>query len=317
MDLVLECTAGPLKGRQFPLQEGQVITFGRTSKSSVPIPGDKFLSGVHFGVERRADSCLLTDKKSSNGTFLNGDRVSDAVVKPGDEIRAGDSFFAVRFGKASGGASAPPPPAPRPASEVVQTVRPSGSSGSSSRPSESAPPAYAPPPQPPPPAPPPAIPAPPPRSPAPSTFDSVARDHAAVVGHWVLTSVPAGWEVVEEYGIQEAGREGVPASAMVSEEPLPSGMTLDEFVQSQIGSLRQYLRDPRIERGGTPAISGAEDALVLEVRYKTRDGQGIYYRSIYARRGDRVGVLTLKTLEADWPRVRAVFEEILSGVSFR
>jgi hypothetical protein len=315
MDLVLECTAGPLKGRQFPLKDGQVITFGRTSKSSVPIPDDKFLSGIHFGVERRADSCLLSDKKSSNGTFLNGNRVSDAVVKPGDEIRAGDSFFAVRFGKASGGASVPPPAPPPAVSEVMQTLRSSGSSASASRPSESAPPAYAPPP--PPPAPPPAIPAPPPRPPAPSTSDSGAREHAAVVGHWVLNSVPAGWEVVEEYGIQEAGREGVPASAMVSEEPLPSGMTLDEFVQSQIGSLRQYLRDPRIERSGTPAISGADDALALDVRYKTRDGQGIYYRSIYARRGDRVGLLTLTSLETDWTRVRAVFEQILSGVSFR
>lgn len=108
MDLVLECVAGPLKGRQFPLQDGQVITFGRTSKSSVPIPDDKFLSGIHFAVERKANSCLLSDRKSSNGTFLNGNRVTDAVVNPGDEIRAGDSFFAVRFGKASAEVSAPP-----------------------------------------------------------------------------------------------------------------------------------------------------------------------------------------------------------------
>ncbi len=313
MDIVLECVAGPLKGRQFPLQDGQVITFGRTTKSTVPIPDDKFLSGLHFGVERKGDSCLLIDKKSSNGTFLNGNRVTDGVVKPGDEIRAGDSFFAIRFGAASG--AAPPPPPPRSsASVVLRTMKSVGGGASPQKPAFASPAPSAsqtvPPPSP--------APAPPARPYVPPSDDSASRGRAAaVVGHWVFSKVPSGWEIMEEYGIQEMGRETMPASAMVSEEQLPSGMTLEEFVQSQIGSLRQYLRDPRIERSSAPQISGGEDVQALDVRYKTKDGQGIYYRSVYTCRGERVGLLTLKTLEAESGRVKAAFEEILSGISYR
>ena len=313
MDIVLECVAGPLKGRQFPLQDGQVITFGRTTKSTVPIPDDKFLSGLHFGVERKGDSCLLIDKKSSNGTFLNGNRVTDGVVKPGDEIRAGDSFFAIRFGAASG--AAPPPPPPRSsASVVLRTMKSAGGGASPQKPAFASPAPSAsqtvPPPSP--------APAPPARPYVPPSDDSASRGRAAaVVGHWVFSKVPSGWEIMEEYGIQEMGRETMPASAMVSEEQLPSGMTLEEFVQSQIGSLRQYLRDPRIERSSAPQISGGEDVQALDVRYKTKDGQGIYYRSVYTCRGERVGLLTLKTLEAESGRVKAAFEEILSGISYR
>ncbi len=315
MDIVLECVAGPLKGRHFPLQDGQVITFGRTTKSTVPIPDDKFLSGLHFGVERKGDSCLLIDKKSSNGTFLNGNRVTDGVVKPGDEIRAGDSFFAVRFGGVSNPAPTPAPaPARSSASVVMRTMKSAGGGASQLKPAFASPAPSAsqtvPPPSP--------APAPPARPYVPPSDDSASRGRAAaVVGHWVFSKVPSGWEIMEEYGIQEMGRETMPASAMVSEEQLPSGMTLEEFVQSQIGSLRQYLRDPRIERSSAPQISGGEDVQALDVRYKTKDGQGIYYRSVYTCRGERVGLLTLKTLEAESGRVKAAFEEILSGISYR
>jgi hypothetical protein len=35
------------------------------------------------------------------------------------------------------------------------------------------------------------------------------------------------------------------------------------------------------------------------------------------RRGDRAGMLTLKTPESELPRVKPIFDTILAGISFR
>jgi hypothetical protein len=306
MDAVLEATAGPLRGQRLPLPDGDVVTVGRTNKSKVAIPDDKFLSGIHFAVVWKGDSGRLVDHGSSNGTYVNGKKVSEAVLKSGDEIRAGDSIFILHKG---GQPSATVPVHEKASSSDEITAYPAAPSGH-----PTAPPPRAIPPPPSAPAPVPAM-----RSSASPEITLRDRDRGAniEVGNWRFSSLPQGWEVVEDYGIQESGRDGMPASAMASEELLSRGMSLDDFVQSHVGSLRGYFREPRIERSSVPPVSGAEDTVALDVRYKTKDGQAIFYRSVYVRRGDRAGMLTLKTPEAELPRVKPVFDTILAGVSFR
>jgi hypothetical protein len=129
---------------------------------------DGSVSRRHARIERRGAAYFVVDEGSANGTFLDSQRVADALLRPGQEVRFGAVAFRVEI---SGGASfendgtiiggapmmAPPPPLPRP-------------------PAPGAPPAYAPPPPPPsaapaypppprpvaPPAPPAAVPPPPP-----------------------------------------------------------------------------------------------------------------------------------------------------------
>src|SRR5262249_49080208 len=55
------------------------------------------LSSLHFSVEYDGTQCRIRDLGSSNGTFVNGDRVNDRVVHDGDSVAAGGSTFLVRI----------------------------------------------------------------------------------------------------------------------------------------------------------------------------------------------------------------------------
>ena len=97
MQAVLEVTAGPHSGRRIVLRPGVPVRIGRTSKSDYVVAEDTFLSSAHFYVEFTADRCIVRDLNSSNGTYLNGTRTSEGILREGDVITAGQSSFAVRM----------------------------------------------------------------------------------------------------------------------------------------------------------------------------------------------------------------------------
>src|SRR3989344_4925528 len=52
---------------------------------------DKTVSRNHLEIEYIQDSFLLRDLGSTNGTYLNGSKVKEAYLSPGDLIKAGNS----------------------------------------------------------------------------------------------------------------------------------------------------------------------------------------------------------------------------------
>jgi len=97
MQAVLEVTSGPHSGRKIVLRPGVPVRIGRTSKSDYVVAEDTFLSAAHFYVEFSSDRCVVRDLNSSNGTYLNGTRTSEGILREGDVITAGQSSFAVRL----------------------------------------------------------------------------------------------------------------------------------------------------------------------------------------------------------------------------
>jgi hypothetical protein len=97
MRVVLEIHSGPSAGKKAWLRSGQRIVIGRTEGSECVIPHDGQLSGRHFAIECSIEKCLVRDLGSSNGTFLNGQKVEEAVVQGGDLIVAGQTTFAIRI----------------------------------------------------------------------------------------------------------------------------------------------------------------------------------------------------------------------------
>jgi pSer/pThr/pTyr-binding forkhead associated (FHA) protein len=80
---------GPLKGeiQEFPQSE---ITIGRHPSCAVRFPADLVLvSRNHARIARAGNSFKLIDT-STNGSFVNGKRVKEAVLKTGDVIGLGD-----------------------------------------------------------------------------------------------------------------------------------------------------------------------------------------------------------------------------------
>lgn len=69
-----------------------VTTLGRTSENDVAFPGDSNVSRYHAEIEARGGEFCLIDLNSSNGTTVNGAKVSgETYLKPGDRIMLGGS----------------------------------------------------------------------------------------------------------------------------------------------------------------------------------------------------------------------------------
>ena len=93
MLVILEAVSGPVAGRRIEIRGGSIVRIGRTGKSDHAIAEDSYLSGLHFSAECDGAQCRIRDLGSSNGTFVNGARISEQVVQAGDSVVAGGSTF--------------------------------------------------------------------------------------------------------------------------------------------------------------------------------------------------------------------------------
>lgn len=85
----LRVVQGPreLKGMRVPLAGPVVI--GRSPGADIVI-ADNFISSQHARVVPSGDDIVLEDLGSTNGTIVNGQKISSAVaLRPGDEIDLG------------------------------------------------------------------------------------------------------------------------------------------------------------------------------------------------------------------------------------
>jgi len=97
MRLVLKIRAGSDSGREIVIEQGAPARIGRKSPAEFVFPHDPLMSRLHFSIECDADTGRIQDLNSSNGTWVNGRRVSGAVLKEGDEIAAGEITFTVHI----------------------------------------------------------------------------------------------------------------------------------------------------------------------------------------------------------------------------
>jgi predicted component of type VI protein secretion system len=81
--------SGPTPGRTFPL-EGDQLTIGRESSNALAI-NDAEISRKHSRLTFQGGKYVLEDLGSTNGTFVNGQRLAGPVVlKPGDVVSLGE-----------------------------------------------------------------------------------------------------------------------------------------------------------------------------------------------------------------------------------
>ena len=92
MQLIVTMSDG---GKQtVSLAEGQTSIIGRGKQATIPIP-DTSVSRKHCQLEWIDNDCVLTDLKSSGGTFVNGVSIDRHVLKPGDVVTVGDTSFTI------------------------------------------------------------------------------------------------------------------------------------------------------------------------------------------------------------------------------
>jgi pSer/pThr/pTyr-binding forkhead associated (FHA) protein len=68
------------------------LTIGRAVNNDVSMPDDEYASGRHARFEPRRDGVWVEDIGSTNGTFVNGIRLTrERRLAPGDVIRVGET----------------------------------------------------------------------------------------------------------------------------------------------------------------------------------------------------------------------------------
>lgn len=80
---------GPNRGKKITLNKNITKVGKRESNDFMVV--DKTVSRNHFEIEYSSDSFLLRDLGSTNGTYLNGSRVKEAYLSPGDVIKIGNT----------------------------------------------------------------------------------------------------------------------------------------------------------------------------------------------------------------------------------
>jgi pSer/pThr/pTyr-binding forkhead associated (FHA) protein len=83
--------SGPTPGVTYPL-EGDQLTIGRDASNGVAI-NDAEVSRKHSRLSFQGGKYVLEDLGSTNGTFVNGQRLAGPVVlKPGDVVSLGEQI---------------------------------------------------------------------------------------------------------------------------------------------------------------------------------------------------------------------------------
>jgi predicted component of type VI protein secretion system len=94
MQVVLVMFRADGERRSFTVTREMTI-IGRREDCDLRIPlGD--VSRKHCRMIREADSIRIEDLGSSNGTYVNGQRVQEAILQPGDTVRVGPMLFVLQ-----------------------------------------------------------------------------------------------------------------------------------------------------------------------------------------------------------------------------
>jgi pSer/pThr/pTyr-binding forkhead associated (FHA) protein len=99
---------------------------GRAEENDISLDQDGTASHMHAVLERFPAGWAITDLGSSNGTWVNGERIwSPRRLRHGDEIRVGQTRVIFRDPLAAAGAASSPRP---PSSSTSQTCTTSSAS---------------------------------------------------------------------------------------------------------------------------------------------------------------------------------------------
>ena len=95
MQVNLRVLAGPYRGRVFSFTQSDTFLIGRSNDAHLCLTDDKFFSRHHCLLEITPPHCFLRDLGSTNGTFVNGQRVSEVFLQNGAQIQGGETVLLV------------------------------------------------------------------------------------------------------------------------------------------------------------------------------------------------------------------------------
>jgi len=92
--LALRFISGKYQGGEFPLIQGRDIHIGRSNDLDMVLAED-MVSRRHARITYQTDEILIEDLASTNGTFVNGEKVKRSRLREGDRVLIGTSILKV------------------------------------------------------------------------------------------------------------------------------------------------------------------------------------------------------------------------------
>jgi pSer/pThr/pTyr-binding forkhead associated (FHA) protein len=90
----LKFISGKYQGGEFPLNEGHDVVVGRSSELDMVLV-EEMVSRKHAVFRYESGVLTVQDLGSTNGTFVNGERIEKAVLREGDRVLVGTSILRV------------------------------------------------------------------------------------------------------------------------------------------------------------------------------------------------------------------------------
>jgi pSer/pThr/pTyr-binding forkhead associated (FHA) protein len=94
MRLALRFISGKYQGGEFPLEENREVIVGRSSDLDMVLV-EEMVSRRHARIQLVGGSVNIDDLGSTNGTFVNGERVTHAELQEGDRVLIGSNILKV------------------------------------------------------------------------------------------------------------------------------------------------------------------------------------------------------------------------------
>ena len=77
---------------QWELAADKALIFGRGDEADCRLNDDR-VSRQHFAVVLKDGNFFVQDLKSTNGTYVNNERISESRLKPNDRVRVGQTVL--------------------------------------------------------------------------------------------------------------------------------------------------------------------------------------------------------------------------------
>ena len=123
MPMQLVTMTGLGRGRVLPLRDGDIVQLGCSQTLDILSRfRDPQVARVHCEIQVQGKRVLLQDARTPNGTFVNGVRITEIELQPGDVVKIGhtEMRFQCEEGEVAAARPAQPAAAPNPAQDTAE-----------------------------------------------------------------------------------------------------------------------------------------------------------------------------------------------------
>ena len=96
MQACLKMVKGRGAGTSYPLPNGRRLTFGNGEGCDILV-GEVGVSRRHFALEWDGKNAIITDLGSTNGTYVNGQKITSSALLQDDMVVAGQMVMQLAF----------------------------------------------------------------------------------------------------------------------------------------------------------------------------------------------------------------------------